>query len=262
MAEDSGASGGAAEGDAADIVVHLYRTEPGARDDGQGTTVLTDDQAETAAERVRAQLGDDLDAGFAELVCCYQNLIYVIVLRACQHPIDAEDLAAEVFLRAYQALRGYDRIRIADLQLRPWLVTIALNTWRNAVRDRGRRPAQVPLSQSSERTVPPDAFEAATDRIDQRRELAWLTAQLPETQRIAVVLRHACGLSIAEVAQALDCPEGTARSHVSRGLRNLRLRARQSASAVPHEPSARSVCSNDGQRQSMREESLGDEHEL
>jgi len=223
--------------------------------------LLIDDPAETAAERVRELLGDNLDAGFAELVCCYQNLIYVTVLRACQHPIDAEDLAAEVFLRAYQALRGYDRIRIADLQLRPWLVTIALNTWRNAVRDRGRRPAQVPLGQSAERPVQPDAFEAAADRIDQRRELAWLTARLPETQRIAVVLRHACGLSVAEVAQVLACPEGTARSHVSRGLRNLRLSAQQPASALPRELSAGLVCGKDGQRQPMREESLGDEHE-
>ena len=45
---------------------------------------------------------------------------------------------------------------------------------------------------------------------------------LSPTQRAAVVLRHIAGLSYAEVAAALGCPEGTAKSHVSRGLNRLR----------------------------------------
>jgi RNA polymerase sigma factor (sigma-70 family) len=210
---------------------------------------MTEDMAEAAAERLRELLGRDLDAGFAELVCLYQNVIYATVLRACQHPVDAEDLAAEVFLRAYRALRSYDQARIAELQLRPWLVTIALNTWRNTVRDRGRRPAQVPLSQFVERPAQLDVFEAVTDRIDQQRELSRLTAHLPEHQRIAVVLRHVCELSVAEVAQVLGCPEGTAKSHVSRGLSNLRQGLDERRPQRRDAPSASTAQALDGRRQ-------------
>ncbi|MGH3795682.1 MAG: hypothetical protein ACRDSP_12410 [Pseudonocardiaceae bacterium] len=48
-------------------------------------------------------------------------------------------------LRAYRALRGYDRSRVLALRLRSWLLTITLNTWRNSVRDASRRPSLVPI---------------------------------------------------------------------------------------------------------------------
>jgi RNA polymerase sigma-70 factor (ECF subfamily) len=57
-------------------------------------------------------------------------------------------------------------------------------------------------------------------------ELGTLLAQLPTPQRVAVVLRHVGELSIAEIAEVLGCAEGTAKSHISRGLARLRtLRA-------------------------------------
>jgi RNA polymerase sigma-70 factor (ECF subfamily) len=49
-----------------------------------------------------------------------------------------------------------------------------------------------------------------------------MLTELPANQRIAVVLRHVVGLPIIEVAAAMGCPEGTAKSHVSRGLQRLR----------------------------------------
>src|SRR6185312_6305842 len=54
------------------------------------------------------------------------------------------------------------------------------------------------------------------------RELAALLDLLPDRQRVAVVLRHVADLPIAEVASVLGCPPGTAKSHVSCGLRRLR----------------------------------------
>jgi RNA polymerase sigma-70 factor (ECF subfamily) len=52
--------------------------------------------------------------------------------------------------------------------------------------------------------------------------MSGLLAELPETQRLAVVLRHVLDLPYAEIAAVLGCPEGTAKSHVSRGLQRLR----------------------------------------
>jgi RNA polymerase sigma-70 factor (ECF subfamily) len=171
---------------------------------------------------VLARLLDDLDDGFAELVRAYQRIVYSVALRVTGHPADAEDLAAEAFLRAYRALRGYDRDRIASLRPRGWLLTILLNAWRNAARDASRRPRQVAMSD----TVDPPAGGAGVEEVveadETLRELAAMLAELPPAHRMAVVLRHVVGLPMAEVAAVLGCPEGTAKSYVSRGLARLR----------------------------------------
>ncbi len=187
------------------------------------------DEVDTAldavVEQVRAALLEDLDAGFAELVREYQQLVYTTVLRVCRHHDDAEDLAAEVFLRAYRALRTYEAAAIGVLRPRAWLVTIALNLGRNELRNRGRRPRQVAFDVVPDGELQRgslDAFDEIAGRLDHREALAELTACLPERQRVAVLLRHLCGLSSPEVAEILGCPEGTARSHVSRGLTTLR----------------------------------------
>ncbi|MGK5559291.1 RNA polymerase sigma factor, partial [Actinomadura kijaniata] len=54
------------------------------------------------------------------------------------------------------------------------------------------------------------------------RELATLLQHLPPAQRAAVVLRHVSDLPIHEIAAVLDLPEGTVKSHISRGLARLR----------------------------------------
>jgi RNA polymerase sigma factor (sigma-70 family) len=168
-------------------------------------------------------LAEDLDAGFADLVRAYQRVVYSVALRVSGQQVDAEDLAAEAFLRAYRALVGYDRERIVSLRPRSWLLAILLNIWRNTVRDRTRRPSQVPLDELAEPRSAQASVEELTERRESSRELTGMVARLPEPQRVAVVLRHVAGLSIAEIAAVLDCPEGTAKSHVSRGLQRLRV---------------------------------------
>ncbi|WP_158886709.1 RNA polymerase sigma factor [Amycolatopsis anabasis] len=167
-------------------------------------------------------LADDLDRGFAGLVGEYERVVYSVALRVSGRHAEAEDLAAEAFLRAYRALRRYDRARILALRPRSWLLTILLNTWRNAIRDATRRPSQLPLDELADPVQPGPGVEELAERDESLRELGDLLARLPEPQRIAVVLRHVEGLPIAEVAAVLRCPEGTAKSHVSRGLRRLR----------------------------------------
>jgi RNA polymerase sigma-70 factor (ECF subfamily) len=181
-----------------------------------------DDAAEVRARRLRAALLADLDSGFTLVVREHQHTVFTTVLRICGHRDDAEDLTAEVFLKAYRALCGYPVQRIHELRLRPWLVTIALNLGRNRARDRSRRPRQVAWEEFVERSPPDDAFDDLADRLDQRRVLEELTGCLPEDQRVAVVLRHLCDMPPGEIAAVLGCSEGTVRSHVSRALGRLR----------------------------------------
>jgi RNA polymerase sigma factor (sigma-70 family) len=173
-------------------------------------------------DALRAALLADLDGGFADVVRVHERIVYSVALRLSRGPADAEDLAADAFLRAYRALRGYDAGRIATLRLRPWLLTIVRNTARNAARDAGRRPAPPPGFEPVEEHSDAPSVEEQAERGDDRRELGAALARLPAVQRLAVVLRHVVDLPTAEVAEVLGCPEGTAKSHISRGLQRLR----------------------------------------
>jgi RNA polymerase sigma-70 factor, ECF subfamily len=180
---------------------------------------LPEDQAE---ERLRLGLIVDLDAGFAELVRHHERVVHSVALRLAAGPADAEDLSADVFLRAYRALRDFEATRIRELRIRPWLLTILRNTARNAARDAARRPGPPPVFDAPDVvSAEPGVAQHVEDTLMQR-EWARVLELLPEPQRVAVVLRHVEGLATAEIAQILGCREGTAKSHVSRGLARLR----------------------------------------
>jgi len=174
------------------------------------------------------RLSRDLEEAFPDVVAAYQQVVFTIALRMSGRPEDAADAASEAFLRAYTALRGYPAERIGQLQLRPWLVTIVLNLVRNDARTAARRPALVDLdgaSHAEEREGP----EEQAQRHDGQARLGCLLTELPETQRTAVVLRHVVGLPYADLAAVMGCPEGTAKSHVARGLQRLRARIPEEA---------------------------------
>lgn len=169
-----------------------------------------------------AALADDLDQGFVQLFGAYRDVVFSTALRVSGHRADAEDLTAEAFLRAYRALAGYDRERIAALQPRAWLLTILLNLWRNGLRAAGRRPRTAPLEAAPEPPEPGESVEQVAVRHEVGRELAGLLTGLPADQRQAVVLRHVADLPISEIAEVLGVPQGTVKSHISRGLQRLR----------------------------------------
>ena len=170
------------------------------------------------------RLSLDVDGCFPEVVAGYRQAVYTTALRVSGRAEDAADMAAEAFLRAYAALRHYPSERIAELRLRPWLLTIVLNVARNEARAAGRRPAHVALQTWAEPSHDGEGPEDHASRHDGQARLGDLLTELPERQRVAVVLRHVVGLPYVEMADVMGCPEGTAKSHVSRGLQRLRSR--------------------------------------
>jgi RNA polymerase sigma factor (sigma-70 family) len=166
-------------------------------------------------------LADDVDAGFEALVRAHAGAVYSAALRLCGSRVTADDLTQDTFVRAYRALRRFDRARVLALQPRAWLLAIALNVWRNHARTAARRPrssGHVPIDVVDGAPGPADIAEVD----DAARALARLLADLPERHRVPVVLRHVAGLSYAEIAAALHCPVGTAKANVARGMRALR----------------------------------------
>lgn len=211
------------------MVVNLWDATVDGGEAGDGGRVPSGGGPDPVAERDLAErLCLDLDAAFAEVVRDHERAVFTTALRVSGRAADAQDLAAETFLRAYSALRGYGPGRIRGLRMRPWLITICLNHWRNQLRRASRRPRPEPLSETladAESTPLQEGPEEGAARSDDRQRLASLLQELAPNQRVAVVLRHVVGLSYAEVAEVLRCPQGTAKSHVSRGVDRLRTLA-------------------------------------
>ena len=121
----------------------------------------------------------------------------------------AEDLLQEVLEQMYVKWR---RIRGApEAYARRALVNRSANRWRR----RGRRP-ETALGHHDR--AEPDH----SDDVVVRDAVVEALRALPPRQRAAVVLRYLDDLSVAEVARALNCSEGTVKSNASRGLEGLR----------------------------------------
>ena len=119
----------------------------------------------------------------------------------------AEDAFQETFLRA---LRAYPTLRHGR-HLRAWALQIARNVAIDALRRRRVTSADVPDLESVDEPLP---YE----------ELRRLTAELPQKERAAVVLRYAYDLPYAEIGAALGSSEDAARQATSSGVRRLRER--------------------------------------
>ncbi len=170
-------------------------------------------------------LAEDLDAGFAAFVRAHSGPVFSTALRLSGSRAEADDLAQETFVRAYRALRHFDADRVLALESRPWLLTITLNLWRNHLRRAARRPREAHAAPGAQVMDPRPGPEAAAEESEASRALVALLGELPEHQRVPVVLRHVVGLSYAEIASTVGCPVGTAKANVSRGLERLRALA-------------------------------------
>ena len=190
-----------------------------------------------------ARLAQELDAAFPALVAGHQDRLYTIALRLLGDPRDAEEVAQDALVRAYRAMGDYPAERVALLRLRPWLASITVNLARNRRRRADdRRPplALEPMLDSGfelkdTAAANPAAIASRREAVD---ELAATLLQLPPAVRVAIVLRHVDGLSVAETAEALGRPEGTIKAQVSRGLERLRALLAESAPTHEHAEAA------------------------
>jgi RNA polymerase sigma factor (sigma-70 family) len=182
------------------------------------------------------RLARDLDGSFEDLVLVHQRLVFGLALRVAGDRADAEEVAQDTFERAYHALAGYPAERVAAMRLRPWLARIALNLARNRLRRRPPPARSLEDGDGQPLAVPaPAAAEpaAVAERGQERELLAGLLAGLPRAYREAVVLRHVEGLAYAEVAEVLGRPVGTVKTHVHRGVRQLRVELERREERMP-----------------------------
>ena len=165
----------------------------------------------------RVQRGDQ--AAFDLLFVRYQSKVVNIIARYVSDPEESLDVAQEAFIKAYRAL---PRFR-GESQFYTWLYRIAINTAKNHLVARSRRPpsADVDVDETEYRDDAGALREAETpeaalarDQLEARIEQA--LDDLPEDLKSALTLREFDGLSYEQIADIMDCPVGTVRSRIFR----------------------------------------------
>jgi RNA polymerase sigma-70 factor, ECF subfamily len=170
-------------------------------------------------------LACDLDRAFERLVIAYRVRIVTFVARMLHDDARAEEVAQDVFVRAYRALQTYTAERREALRLRPWLYTIARNLTRNAVRDAAPLSEPLDYDDGNPRAALLDD-EPGPESLVLRAE-AWesvgdAVSRLSAAVRPAFVMRYLDDLSYDEIAESLDQPIGTVKASAHRGLLAVR----------------------------------------
>lgn len=165
----------------------------------------------------RVQKGDK--RAFDLLVLKYQFKVQAIISRFIRDSEEVKDVAQEAFIKAYRALPNFR----GDSQFYTWLYRIAVNTAKNHLVSRSRRPptGDVDLDDAeyyagSEQLKDVDTPENELFRVELEKVVNEAINDLPEDLRTAVTLREYEGLSYEEIAAVMDCPVGTVRSRIFR----------------------------------------------
>jgi len=161
---------------------------------------------------------------FDLLVLRYQHRILGLISRFIRDPAEVEDVAQEAFIKAYRALPKFR----GDSAFYTWLYRIAINTAKNYMVARGRRPpatdVDVEDAEFLENNAPLTEIgtpEANQEKDDLQRVINEAIEDLPEDLRTAFTLREFSGLSYEEITEIMGCPVGTVRSRIFRARETL-----------------------------------------
>lgn len=162
---------------------------------------------------LRATIGGDTEA-FSELVVIHQGAVRAFLMRLCRNATLADDLAQETFLNAYRRLSGYRQ----SGRFLSWLFGIAYRCFLQHQRHEKRvlkMETQLHLLAASDE----EYYEPLAPL---QRDLERALMCLEPTQAAAISLNMTIGLSHAEIADIMNLPLGTVKSHINRGLAKLR----------------------------------------
>ena len=165
----------------------------------------------------RVQRGDK--GAFDLLVIKYQQKIQSLIGRYVHDMDEVQDVAQEAFIKAYRALPNFR----GDSAFYTWLYRIAINTAKNHLVSRSRRPPGSDVELEDAQYM--DAADALRDQEtpensffgeELRQTVNDARSSLPDDLRTAVTLREFDGMSYEEIAEVMECPVGTVRSRIFR----------------------------------------------
>jgi RNA polymerase sigma-70 factor, ECF subfamily len=165
------------------------------------------------ASLVRRTLAGD-SAAFGQIILRYERRVLTLSIRLLGTLDDAQDAAQEVFLRAFKYIHRLD----LEKPIEPWLMQMTVNVCRDLGRKRQFRRNTFPELSRAEAVPASNSCNPYSGLAEeqQREMLSRALNELPEKERLAVILRDIEGLPTSEVAVLLGSSETTVRSQVSR----------------------------------------------
>ena len=177
---------------------------------------------------LRVQHGDK--RAFDVLVLKYQQRIASVVSRYLRDQDEVADVTQEAFIKAYRALANFR----GDAQFYTWLYRIAINTAKNHLVAKSRRPPNTDkdindgeFSENSVVLEAEDQPEALLARDQLQAVILAAVDDLQEDLRTALMLREFDGLSYEEIAEIMACPVGTVRSRIFRARETIEKKMHQ-----------------------------------
>ena len=194
---------------------------------GQDTELQgrSEDNAEDV--RLMALVGRGDTAAFEDLIERHQSLVAGTIARMLGSNSDVEDIAQQVFIRVWKSAGRY----VARAKFTTWLLKITRNLVFNELR-RSKRHALVPLQTEpgAEEMPLPDQMARAPDasllETELQQAIERAIVQLPESQRMALILRRYEEMSYEQIAEILDLSVPAVKSVLFRARTELRERLR------------------------------------
>jgi RNA polymerase sigma-70 factor (ECF subfamily) len=178
-------------------------------------------------ELVRAAQGGDV-AAFGQLYERYFDKVYSYLSFKLGNPTEAEDVAAQVFMKAMESLRGY---KWTGVPFQAWLFRIAHNLLVDNLRRRSKRTSE-PIDETlPDRRQEADPEATLAEKLT-REGLLDAVERLTDLQKHVIQLKFAGGLSNAEVAAIMGKTEGAIKALQHAGLQALQRQLRRGAGAA------------------------------
>ncbi len=156
---------------------------------------------------------------FRQLVERHMKQAYNVAYGFVNDHEQAEDIAQESFVRAYQSLSSFR----GESGFGTWLHRIVTNLALNSV-TKTKRKVTFAMDPVALESAQGDQSQATSAEEDVAMHIERALHELPTLQRAVVILRHLEGLSTKQVSTILRCSEGTVKTHLYRGLRKMRMK--------------------------------------
>jgi len=167
---------------------------------------------------------------FNLLVVRYQQRVIALIARFVNDPQEVEDVSQEAFIKAYRALSLFR----GESAFYTWLYRIAVNTAKNHLVAKSRRPPAVDMdvdeSQNNDLAMSLRELESPEESLvteDLKQAIEKAIDELPEELKTAFTLREFSGLSYEDITEIMDCPVGTVRSRIFRAREAIDKRIRE-----------------------------------
>ena len=169
------------------------------------------------------------------IVKLYWRKVFNVAYKFVGRHDEAEDLTQDIFLKVFRSLATFDR----RANFQTWLISVSRNLCIDHYRSVRKERETIDRGVNAD-DLSPVSVEASPhvvlERVDLAQQLRVALAELPETLRAAVVMRDIQELSYQEIADRLALPEGTVKSRINRGRRELARQLRRRGGFAPQVP--------------------------